>query len=396
MNDSLVAFIRAHLQDDPERLLLSASRYPEVDIPFVVEQIRARRQIKEKLPTWYQQEALLFPAKIAAEQCSSEQTACYKQRFVTPSDRLCDLTGGLGIDSYYFSRQARQVYYIERFPAYCEAARANFATLGADNITVLEGDSSEWIDSLPPVDLFYVDPARRGTGNKRLFALADCEPDLPGLLPRLLAKAPRVIAKLSPMADLRQTLQLLPTTEAIHILSVRNECKELLFVIGREQPVHPVQIHCVHFTRTAAEERFVCSLEEEQEASLRLASSVGRYLYEPNASVLKAGAFKSIACRFPVGKLQVSSHLYTSSDWVGQFPGRSFEVEEVIPFNNKQCKRLAEQIPQANITTRNFPLTVEALRKKCHIREGGDLYLFATTLASGEKVLIRTRKAMLR
>lgn len=395
MTPALMAFIQAHLSDDPDRLLLSASRYPEIDMPFVVAQITARRQIKEKLPTWYQQEQLLFPAKIAAEQCSSEQTALYKQQLVTKEDTLCDLTGGLGIDSYYFSRRVKQVYYIERFPSYCEVARANMATLGARNVVVLEGDSTQWLDQLPAIDVFYVDPARRGEGNKRMFALSDCEPDLTQLLPRLLAKAPRVIAKLSPMADLRQTLALLPTTQAIHILSVKNECKELLFVIGREPRESAVPIHCVHLTKQAvSDECFVCSLEAEQQAASHLATTLRRYLYEPNASVLKAGAFKQVACQFPVEKLQVSSHLYTSDHYLDRFPGRRFEVDEVIPFHSKSCKQLAGQSLQANVTTRNFPLTVEALRKKCRIREGGDIYLFATTGPKEEKLLIRTHKVL--
>ena len=395
MTPALMAFIQAHLSDDPDRLLLSASRYPEIDMPFVVAQITARRQIKEKLPTWYQQEQLLFPAKIAAEQCSSEQTALYKQQLVTEGDTLCDLTGGLGIDSYYFSRRVKQVYYIERFPSYCEVARANMATLGARNVAVLVGDSTQWLDQLPAIDVFYVDPARRGEGNKRMFALSDCEPDLTQLLPRLLAKAPRVIAKLSPMADLRQTLALLPTTQAIHILSVKNECKELLFVIGREPRESAVPIHCVHLTKQAAsDECFVCSLEAEQQAASHLATTLRRYLYEPNASVLKAGAFKQVACQFPVEKLQVSSHLYTSDHYLDRFPGRRFEVDEVIPFHSKSCKQLAGQSLQANVTTRNFPLTVEALRKKCRIREGGDIYLFATTGPKEEKLLIRTHKVL--
>ncbi len=395
MTPALMAFIQAHLSDDPDRLLLSASRYPEIDMPFVVAQITARRQIKEKLPTWYQQEQLLFPAKIAAEQCSSEQTALYKQQLVTEEDTLCDLTGGLGIDSYYFSRRVKQVYYIERFPSYCEVARANMVTLGARNVAGLEGDSTQWLDQLPAIDVFYVDPARRGEGNKRMFALSDCEPDLTQLLPRLLAKAPRVIAKLSPMADLRQTLALLPTTQAIHILSVKNECKELLFVIGREPRESAVPIHCVHLTKQAAsDECFVCSLEAEQQAASHLATTLRRYLYEPNASVLKAGAFKQVACQFPVEKLQVSSHLYTSDHYLDRFPGRRFEVDEVIPFHSKSCKQLAGQSLQANVTTRNFPLTVEALRKKCRIREGGDIYLFATTGPKEEKLLIRTHKVL--
>lgn len=214
-------FIREHTGEDPVRLLLSASRYPEIDMPFAIEQIRVRKQIREKLPSWYQQEELVFPSKIAAEQCSSEATALYKQQLVEEGQHLCDLTGGLRIDSYYFSRKVRQVTYIERFPEYCEAARQNFTTLQAGNITVKNGDATACLNEIEDVDVFYVDPARRAEGNKRVFALQDCDPNLPELLPLLLQKAPKIIAKLSPMADIRMTLDLLPGTTAIHVLSVK-------------------------------------------------------------------------------------------------------------------------------------------------------------------------------
>ena len=247
-------FVKEHAGDDLTRLLLSASRYPSIDVPFAADQIAARRQIREKLPSWYANDALLFPSKISAEQCSSEQTALYKQRLVAGSDTLCDLTGGLGIDSYYFSRKARQITYIERFPAYCDAARNNFSALGADNITVVEGDSSELASRLPRVDAFYIDPARRGEGNKRVYALQDCEPDLPALLPELFRHAPKVIAKLSPMADIRQTLELLPGTTEVHVLSVKNECKELLFVMECETAVTLPVIHCINYDSSGREE----------------------------------------------------------------------------------------------------------------------------------------------
>ena len=201
--EELSRFIKEHASDDLNRLLLSASRYPGIDIPFVVDQLKSRRQIKDKLPSWYQNDRLVFPAKIAAEQCSSEQTALYKQRLVYPQAHVCDLTGGLGIDSYFFSRKVQQVTYIERFPAYCEAAIHNFKVLEADNVTVLNGDSTELLAEIDGIDVFYIDPARRGEGNKRVFALQDCEPDLTKLVPVLFSHAPRVIAKLSPMADLR-------------------------------------------------------------------------------------------------------------------------------------------------------------------------------------------------
>ncbi len=390
---SLQQFIREHANDDPARLLLSAARYPEIDVPFAVEQITARKQIREKLPAWYANEQLVFPAKIAAEQCSSEPTAAYKQLLVDAGDCLCDLTGGLGIDSFYFSRKVRQVTYIERFAAYCEAARHNFALLGAGNITVCEGDSADWLPGLSGISVFYIDPARRGEGNKRVFALSDCEPDLPALLPALWEKASRVIAKISPMADIRQTLSLLPETTAVHVVSLRNECKELLFVMEREgREVEPL-IHCVNLIPGQdIPAPFSFSLADEQAACISLANSVQSYLYEPDASCLKAGAFKQIAVAFGVGKLAVSSHLYTSDERKNGFPGRRFRVEEVLPFTGRLCKEIAKTCPQANITVRNFPLTVDELRKRTQMADGGDCYLFASTLAKGDKVLIRCVK----
>lgn len=390
--DEFRQFVKEHAGDDLTRLLLSASRYPSVDVPFAVEQIASRRQIRDKLPVWYANDALLFPSKISAEQCSSEQTALYKQRLVEESDTLCDLTGGLGIDSYYLSRKACHVTYIERFPAYCEAARNNFSVLGADNITIMEGDSTELISGLPEVSAFYIDPARRGEGNKRVYALQDCEPDLPALLPELFRHAPKVIAKLSPMADIQMTLDLLPGTAGIHVLSVKNECKELLFVVERDASTESPLIHCINYTSSGQEESFTFVWEDERREGLHLSDRVKNFLYEPNASLLKAGAFKSVASRFGLGKLDVSSHLYTSDTPVDDFPGRRFVVEEVYPFSGKLCKSLGKEIPQANITVRNFPLSVEELRKRTKIAEGGNTYLFATTLVNGDKILVKCHK----
>ena len=385
-------FIFEHQADDLTRLLLSAARYPELDIPFLADQIAARRQIKDKLPSFYNNPDLLFPSRISAEQCSSEQTARYKQQLVEVSWTMCDLTGGLGIDSYFISRKVGHLTYIERFPVYCEAARHNFAVLGADNVTVLNADATEI--QLPAVDAFYIDPARRGECNKRVFALQDCEPDLPALLPALLRLAPRVIAKLSPMADIRLTLDLLPGTTAVHVLSVRNECKELLFVTERtgEKAVPSPMVHCVNFTSGGQVSSFCFTPDEELNAPLLLAETVGAYLYEPNASVLKAGAFKQTAISTRTKKLHVSSHLYTSDRLVTDFPGRIFRVDEVIPFTGKLCKGLVRTVPKANITVRNFPLSVEELRKRTKIQEGGEVYLFATTLSDGEKVLLISHK----
>lgn len=392
LTTSQIQFIKEHAADDLARLLLSAAKYPGMDIPFLVNQIAVRRQIREKLPSWYENERLVFPSKIAAEQCSSEQTAAYKQELVGEDWTVCDLTGGLGIDSYFLSRKAKHLTYIERFPAYCEAAEYNFSVLGAGNITVVNGDITQFVEALPVVDAFYIDPARRGESNKRVFALQDCEPDLPGLLPKLLKHSPRVIAKLSPMADIQMTLELLPGTTSVHVLSVKNECKELLFVTERGAEGRQPSIRCINFG-TNGVQSFLFTMEEERNAGLILAERVGAYLYEPNVSVLKAGAFKQIAVRMGVKKLQVSSHLYTSDQLVPGFPGRRFRVDEVLPFTGKLCKGLSKTLPQANITVRNFPLSVEELRKRTKIADGGPVFLFATTLSDGEKVLVRCSKA---
>lgn len=386
-------FIQTHAAADVTSLLLKAAQYPLLDVPFLVEQILSRRQVKEKLPAWGVNDQLIFPSKISAEQCSSACTAAYKQRLIGEEDVLCDLTGGLGIDSFYFSHKAKRVIYMERFALYCEAARHNFRELQAANIEVVEADSTACLDQLPPATAFYIDPARRAEGNKRVFALADCEPDLLNIKAALLEKAPLLIAKISPMADIQHTLLLLPETTEVHVLSVKNECKELLFVLRSEAVRNEaVSIHCINFTTQGEEQRFLFTLEQEKRVVLNSAVETSSFIYEPNASILKAGAFKSIAEALNLSKLHPSSHLYTSKEYCPNFPGRSFKVDEVIPFSTKVCSKLARQIPQANITVRNFPLSVELLRKRTKIADGGNVYLFATTRANDEKVLIKCTK----
>lgn len=391
LTDEDKMFIREHKSDDLNALLLSASRYPNMDIPFLVKQIASRRQIKDKLPSWYAQEDLVFPAKITVEQCSSELTALYKQRLIRKGDQVCDLTGGLGVDSFFLSQKAGELIYMERFPSYCEAAQLNFRILGADNIRICPVcDSVAALDTRSQdMDVFYIDPARRGEGDKRVYALQDCEPDLTVLAPKLIERASRVIAKISPMADIHHTLELLPKVTQVHILSVGNECKELLFVMSPVEVYEHLPITCVNFTASGTKtELYEFTYERERELSVEEASSVGLYLYEPNSSVMKAGAFKCIAADLGVKPLQVNSHLYTSDVYLGDFPGRSFRVDKVYPFNNKLCKTIGKEIPKANIAVRNFPISVHELRKKCQIKDGGDYYLFATTLSDGEKVLI--------
>ena len=231
------SFIRSHMPEEAEKLLLAASRYPEIDVPFAVEQLLARRQVREKLPSWHANEDVVYPSRLAAEQCSSEATARYKQALARGGS-CCDLTGGLGVDAFYFAQRVAEVTYVERFAAYCEAAAHNFAVLGAGNIRVVQGDARELAGKVE-ADTFYIDPARRREGNRRVFALTDCEPDVLQLKAALLGKAKRVVVKISPMADIGETLRLLPETREVHVLAVRNECKELLFVLEGASPALP-------------------------------------------------------------------------------------------------------------------------------------------------------------
>lgn len=384
-------YIREHAAADTDKLLLGASRQGDIDVPFAVDQILARRQIRDKLPAWYANEDVVFPSRLSAEQCSSEQTARYKQRLLR-GDCLCDLTGGLGADSFYFAEKAREVIYLERFPAYCEAARTNFAALGARNIDVRHTDAREALATLR-ADTFYLDPARRAGCDRRVFALADCEPDVLQLKPLLLERAERVIVKISPMADLEETRRLLPETREIHVVAVKNECKELLFVLEQPEgtPGEPL-IHAVNLLPEAETAPFVFTPAEERTAAPLLADAPGAYLYEPHAALLKSGAFKLIAQRLGTPKLHRHSHLYTSATLCPGFPGRTFRVERVLPFSGKLLRTLAADYPKANLTTRNFPLSVAEVRKRTGIKEGGDTYLFATTTADEQKILVATHK----
>ncbi|MDR0537297.1 MAG: SAM-dependent methyltransferase [Tannerellaceae bacterium] len=390
---SFQAFVQEHADDDTAKLLLAAGRFQGTDVPLAVEQIIARRHIREKLPSWYADIRLLFPSAMAAEQASSEFTAAYKQKLILPTDSVCDLTGGLGVDSIALARKARRLVYVEQRPDYCRAARHNFNCLNIA-IDIIEGKAEDVINLIHGTDIFYIDPARRKTNDaRRLFAITDCEPNLIQLLPLLWERAPKIIAKLSPMADISRTLALLPNTREVHILSVRNECKELIFVMERQQNESlPPDIHCINRTSNGHIESFIFNRQEEADAQPAIATMPGKYICEPNSSVLKAGAFKTLA-RHGMEKLHVNSHLYTTNVAPGNFPGRIFIADDVLPFNNMLCKTLRHRIPKANIAVRNFPIDATELRRRTRISDGGETYIFATTLSTGNKVLIPCRKA---
>ena len=384
-------FITANLNADTDKLLLNARKYPEIDIPFVVDQIRCRKILKNKLPEWSSKENIIVPSRISTEQCSSELTASYKASLFK-GGILCDLTGGMGVDSYYFSLKAGKLFYVERFEDYCKAAKHNFKILGADNIEVVNADSRDFISEIPEIDCFYIDPARRSDTNKRIFAIDECEPDVLSMKDKLFAKASSVILKISPMADISFTLSLLPEITEIHCVSVKNECKELLFILEKERKADDVKVKCINFDTNGNMQSFSYILNEEQSLRISYSDKIMRYLYEPNSSIMKAGAFKSVAEFFHLKKLGINTHLYTSDTLIENFPGRVFEVETTTEFSSSLFKRLKKEIPKANITTRNFPLSVEEFRKKSSVKEGGDIYIFATTLGFDLRLIIKCRK----
>jgi hypothetical protein len=341
--------------------------------------------------------------RIPAEQCSSELTARYKRRLVA-GDTLADLTGGMGVDLYYMSRGLRAAYYVERQPHLCAAARHNFPALGAENISVREGDGLAAIADVQ-VETLYLDPARRAADGGRVYDLADCEPDVVRHRRLLLEHCRRLVVKISPMADLTRVLRDMPGTVEVHILAVRGECKEVLLVLDAAAGLaasadapstvadvpDAVQVTCVDF-RAADTLTYSYRFADEAAAHSRFADAVGAYLYEPDVTLLKAGAFRSLGQRFDVAKLEVNSHLYTSDAPLPDFPGRCFRVEEVIPFASRTLKTLRRTLPQANITARNFPLTADQLRARTGLRDGGDVYLFASTLQGVGPLLIQCRK----
>lgn len=383
-------FVREHAHDDVCRLRLKYGS--DEAAAFAIDQIEARQKTGRKLPTWAENESLLFPSPLSAEQASSEETARCKQRlFGGRFDTICDLTGGLGVDTLYFSQTAENVSYIERFPRYCEVARHNFDRLGCRNITVVCADCREYLQAPHPHHaLYYIDPARRGEGNRRVFGLADCEPDIAEVWQRVAAEGARLLVKASPMLDISQTLREYAATD-VYVLSVKNECKELLFLLSPACSDEAV-IHCINLA-DGREQTY--SFTPAGEAALPTPvppAALGAYLYEPNASILKAGAYKS-ACRdFGVSKLSASSHLYTSEKLVSDFQGRIFEIVETLPFSRQTLKTCAARYPQANLTCRNFPLSADELRRQAKIKEGGETYIFATTWKN-DKILIVCLKA---
>ena len=458
MNQATQDFIRQHQDDDVRQLAFLGSKYPEVDMPFALDQIRGRKMARVKLPRWASLEGIIYPPHISMEQCSSESTALYKAELAARllalpvsssfSEEIgfVDLTGGFGVDfSYIAARLGVKSMYVERQAYLCEAAKENFGRLGLKNAIVKNGDGIEVLHSFHPkkkdaasdddslgitydqprsllktnpgLKIIFIDPARRDDAGNKVVSLKDCTPDVTVLQEEMLSKADYVIIKLSPMLDWHRAISELSHVREVHIISVNNECKELLLVLsarnmgdmeassadgvggteeaegtdGAVKYAGKLRIYCVNDAQS-----FVCDESDMETSSVKIAPSTleeMRYLYEPNASLMKAGCFGVLSGRYDARMLSKNSHLFVSQAPIEAFPGRSFRIIAISSFNKKELKRHLSGITKANIATRNFPLSVAELRKRLKLKDGGETYIFATTLSNESHVLVITEKA---
>ncbi len=389
-NNETIRFIARHRCENVYDLALQASRFKGVDMAFVLQQIAGWQMARRKLPRWSDTEGILYPPHLPMEQCSSELTALYKAEVAGEGDSFADLTGGLGADSSYISAGFERALYVERSEPLCKLARHNFPLLGCGHVEVHNAEAETFLQTMRPVTCLFLDPDRRdGHGGKKV-AISDCTPDVSALGRLLLQKGGTVMIKLSPMLDITMALKELPAVHEVHVVSVNNECKELLLLMSGG-PVHERRFHCVNLA-FRNRRSFSFTPEEETHARCVFVSEIRHYLYEPDSSLLKAGAFRSLAARYQVEKLHPNSHLYTSDTLHEDFPGRVFTVKEVAGFKKRELKKMLSSLKQANLTVRNFPVSAPELRKRLRLADGGSAYLFATTLHDGSKVIVKCEK----
>lgn len=424
-------FIVAHRTDNPRQLALQASRFPDVDMPYALSQIQGWQAARRKLPSFAANQDIVYPPHLSMEQCSSEATALYKAEVVRRlldsfkgeedasdkgyGDSMTDLTGGFGVDFYFVSRHFRRAQYTERNAELCQVVEHNLKVLGADNASVVCGDAVEQLRTIDPQTLIFIDPARRDAHGARTFAISDCTPDVMELLPDLRRKARFVMIKLSPMLDWHKAVSDLHTLVTdVDIVAVDGECKELLLTLDMKRgDAHNddntqaakhdyVVVRCADLPSSSFAFRYTsdggCAIDTPQPTDVASMSPLlgadhtPSYLYEPNASVMKAGCFRELELTFGASQISANSHLFTSEQLIPGFPGRRFAIDTVTSFNKRQLKEALRDVTNANITVRNFPMTVAVLRKKLKLKDGGNTYIFATTTDGGEHVLLITHK----
>lgn len=390
VGEDTLQYVREHAADDVRQLALRGCKNRDVDFPFALQQIEGRQKARLKLPELCANPDILFPPSLSMEQCSSSRTAQYKSTLVTGTS-FCDVTGGFGIDTMAFAQKFAQCLYIEPRQELCDLLQHNAHALGLTNISILHGTLEELQAQVPAVDVILIDPSRRGTHGQRVVALEDCTPNIIACKRMLLDKARQVLVKLSPMLDLKRTLTQMPETEEVHVVAVDGECKEILLLLGHNAVADP-KIISVNLTDKGVQS-FICTATEEEKAIPPLAKRMGEYLYEPNAAVMKAGAFKSVAVKYGLQKLHPHTHLYTNDTLVASFPGRVFRVNDVFPFHKQELRAHLKGIAQANVAVRNFPLSAEELKKHLKLHDGGELFLFGATTLEGRMVIVGEKGA---
>ena len=384
MNEATLEFIRIHADEDVRQLAFLGKKNPEVDMAYALDQIAGRQKARIKIPSWAATDGIVYPPHISMEQCSSEQTARYKALIAGKGDMIVDLTAGFGVDMAFMSAGFKQAVHVEMQPQLCSISSENYKCLGLNHVQVVCSDGVEYLHQMQHADLIFIDPARRDQHGARTYGIADCTPNVLEIIDEMLQKANRVMIKLSPMLDWQKTVTDVGNVSQVHIVSVGNECKELLLVV--EKTGAPLQIYCANdddvFSYTFGDEAgYACS----EPAS-------PKYLYEPNASVMKAGCFSLISQRFGITQPDANSHLFLSDKIVDGFPGRGFVIQRVSTMNKRELKEALSGIDKANIATRNFPLSVADLRKRLKLKDGGDVYIFATTDAKKGHLVMVCRK----
>ena len=396
MNEATLQYMRQHADDDVRQLALRG-KAPDVDLRAAIEQIAGRQAARQKLPSWAATEGVLYPPHLSMEQCSGEPAARYKAELASlltsgASHRFVDLTGGFGIDFSFISQHFAEAVYVECQEHLCQLARHNFPLMGIRGEVVC-ADATAYLQQMQHASLVFIDPARRDSHGGRTYGIADCTPDVLQLRDMLLQKADCILLKLSPMLDWRKAVSDLGQqyVSEVHIVSVQNECKELLIVLKESEG--DLDLHCVNLLNDGiSQESFVCKPSSFVPHPSSLTPRPSSFLYEPNASIMKAGCFDAVASAWGVSQIAPNSHLFVSDQLLTDFPGRSFQIVSVCSMNKKELKTALRDITQANITVRNFPLSVAELRKRLKTGEGGSNYIFATTLAKGSHVLLICRK----
>ena len=384
VNQSTLDYIRQHADEDVRQLALRGHKCLDVDLQYALEQIAGRQKARTKLPSWAAIDGIVYPPHLSMEQCSSEATARYKASIAGKGALFVDLTAGFGVDMALISQGFQKAVHVERQPQLCAISSENFRLLGLNHIEVVCGDGVAYLHTMRHADLLFIDPARRDVHGGRTYDISDCTPNVLEILDEMLEKADRVMIKLSPMLDWRKAVADLGKVNEVHIISVDNECKELLLILSKTKK--PLRVFCVN-----NDECF--EVIEGISSQPRPLPQDMRYLYEPNASVMKAGCFDLIEQRFGVVQLERNSHLFVSDKEILGFPGRQLLIEKRTSMNKRELKAALADVDRANITVRNFPMSVAELRKRLKLKEGGDVYIFATTISDeGHQLLVCRKK----